>query len=89
LLVPADVATDADGAIYVTDTGNARLLKFEPSGAFDQRIDLPLATFDPENPLSLEEPIAVTGSTTLVYVLDRGLGMVIVFELPDDFEGDS
>jgi len=61
-----DVAADASGFVYVCDTGNQRVLRYDGSGQFVQRVDLPeVVGLGP-----LMNPIAVASNDTLVYIAD-------------------
>jgi hypothetical protein len=81
-LLPFDVAGDDSGSIYVADTGKRRVLRFDRDGAFIQRVDL---AGDGATGLAVD-PIALTANTALVYVLDAGLGEILVFELRSTLE---
>lgn len=73
---PRDVAIDAQGRIFITDTGNKRVV------VFDQQLGF-LAEFGgPEEELgSLDEPVGISiGPDGLVYVADTWNGRVQVFE---------
>ncbi len=85
---PLDVAVDDSGFVYVADTGKARVLKFDRDGDLDLRVDIPAD--DPGGPTATVDPIAVTASKTLALVLDRALGMILVYELRTslDLEGE-
>ncbi|MFN0150361.1 MAG: hypothetical protein ACKVU1_06575 [bacterium] len=82
---PLDVAADDSGSIYIADTGNGRVLRFDRDGAFDQRVDL-AAGGNGGGAGEAVEPVALTANTQLVYVLDRGLGEILVFELRSTLE---
>lgn len=77
-LAPLDVSTDDSGAVYVADTGKGRVLKYDADGTFERRVDI----FDPDatGPSETEEPVAVAASTGLVFVIDRRLEMILVYE---------
>lgn len=85
---PLDVAADDSGSIYVADTGNGRVLRFDRDGAFDQRVDL-AAGGNGGGAGEAVEPVALTANTQLVYVLDRALGEILVFELRSSLEDDQ
>ncbi len=73
---PADVAADLAGFIYVADTGNQRVLRFDPSGEFVQRVDV-----EPDaDGQALQDPVAVAADDSLVYVGDRAAGKVIRYQ---------
>ncbi len=73
-----DVAGDPDGNFYVVDLANATVLKYDDEYQFDQRVELN-ATAGMDG--YLLEPVAVTASARLVYVLDRADGKIVAFEL--------
>jgi hypothetical protein len=76
---PFDVDVDDSGFVYIADTGKGRVLKLEADGTLDRRVDV----FDPDadGPTETAEPIAVSANTELAFVLDRQLGMVLVYQL--------
>lgn len=73
---PADVAADLDGFVYVADTGNQRVLRYDPSGGFIQRVDVEPDAYG----LPLLDPVAVAADDSLVYVADRAAGKVIRYQ---------
>jgi hypothetical protein len=73
---PLDVATDLTSFIYLTDTGNARVLRYDPYGQFVQRVDVEKDSDG--RPLVL--PIAVAADDSLVYVGDRDGNRVIRYQ---------
>lgn len=73
---PVDVATDLASFIYLTDTGNARVLRYDPYGQFVQRVDVEKDSDG--RPLVL--PIAVAADDSLVYVGDRDGNRVIRYQ---------
>jgi hypothetical protein len=70
---PRDVAVDSAGYVYVVDTGNLRVLRYDPNGEFVQRVD--------RNPddvgALLTRPVAAAADNRQVYVADRGAGQVL------------
>lgn len=63
---PADVTGDLAGYVYLTDTGNRRVLRYDPAGDFVQRVDV-----EPDaDGLRLIDPVAVAADDSLVYVSD-------------------
>ena len=73
---PQDIAVDASGYAYVCDSGNRRVLRFEPGGAYKQRVDIePDASL-----LPLLAPVAVAANDSVVYVADRGRNEVIRYQ---------
>ena len=71
---PRGIAADADGHIYVVDSGNARVQKFTPEGEW-------LATFGGGGAMPLSQPqgVAVTADGK-VYVVDQNNDRVVVYE---------
>jgi DNA-binding beta-propeller fold protein YncE len=78
-LAPLDVAVDDSGSIYVADTGNARVLKFDADGTLVLRVDADSSNAG--GATQTEEPIAVTVNSELALVLDRRLGLILTYEL--------
>jgi hypothetical protein len=62
-----DVAVDAPGFIYLTDVGNRRVLRFDDTGAYVQRVDLELGNVSP----SQHHPYVVAADDSLAYVGSR------------------
>jgi hypothetical protein len=83
-LRPLDVAVDDSGFVYVTDTGKGRVVKYDRDGVLDMRIDIPDSSTT--EPTETVEPIAVTASRTLALVLDKTLGMILIYELRSGLE---
>lgn len=67
---PEDVAGDVAGYFYVADRGNRRVLRFDPNGAFVQRVDIKPDT------LQLVDPVAVAADDSIVYIGDAGRGRI-------------
>ncbi len=63
---PTDVSVDANGYVYVADSGNKRVLRYDPNGDFVQKVNIEKdAAGD-----TLETPVAVTADNDQVYVVD-------------------
>ncbi|HEX9616054.1 MAG TPA: flippase activity-associated protein Agl23 [Anaerolineales bacterium] len=70
---PRGIAVSPDGRVYLTDTGNKRVLVFEPDGKF-------LFEFGREGEGRLDEPVGVAvGPDLNVYVADTWNSRVAVF----------
>ena len=70
LAQPLDVAVDSAGYVYVADTGNQRVLRYDPDGSVR-------GARGPEpgrRPPPLVRPVAITADNRQVYVADRGAG---------------
>lgn len=68
--VPVDMIADPAGFMYVVDRGNRRVLRYEPGGAFVQKVNVELDLHLD----SLHVPVAVAGNDSLAYVADRQTG---------------
>lgn len=73
---PEDVTADFNGFIYVADTGNGRVLRYDPFGAYVQKVNVELDS----DQAPLVNPVAVAADDSLVYVADRAAGKVIRYE---------
>lgn len=73
---PTDIAADLSGFIYVCDTGNDRVLRFDPYGEYVQKINVELDS----DGMPLVEPIAVAADDSLVYVADRFTNKVVRYQ---------
>ncbi len=73
---PLDVTADLQGFIYGADTGNQRVLRFDASGTYVQRVDVERDAYSQ----TLQAPVAVAADDSLVFVGDRGLGEVIRYQ---------
>lgn len=75
LLTPRSVAADAAGNVYVADTGNARIVKFDPQGR-------EVAHFGRKGTGSgeFQQPWSVAVSAAnQILVLDQGTGWILAF----------
>lgn len=63
---PVDVTADRAGFVYVADTGNQRVLRYDPYGEFIQRVDVEPDSYGQR----LLGPVAVAADDSLVYVSD-------------------
>jgi len=73
---PEDVAVDLRGYIYLADTGNQRVLRFDPYGEFVQKVNVE----SDANHLPLADPVAVAADDSLVYVADRAASRVVKYQ---------
>jgi hypothetical protein len=76
LIGPTDVAADLQGFIYLTDTGNQRVLRFDALGEYVQTVNV-------ENDAlgrPLLSPITVAANDSLVFVGDAGLAEVVRYQ---------
>jgi len=73
---PTDCVADASGFIYIVDTGNHRVLRYDGTGAYIQRVDIEL-DLDAD---SLHVPIAASCDDSLVYVADYATGKVASYK---------
>ncbi len=76
LVEPLDVTADPQGFIYLTDTGNQRVLRFDGTGGFVQSVNVELDAFG----RSLLSPVTVAADDSLVFVGDAGLAEVIRYK---------
>jgi DNA-binding beta-propeller fold protein YncE len=76
LSAPEDVGGDLQGFVYVADTGNRRVLRYDSGGIFIQRVDV-----EPNaSGLPLQLPVAVAADDSLVYVADRAAAEVVRYK---------
>ena len=73
---PVDVSAALDGYVYLTDTGNGRVLRYDPFGQFVQRVDVEVDSDG--QPLVM--PFTLAADDTLVYVGDRATNKVIRYQ---------
>jgi len=76
LLVPPDFVADALGFMYAIDRGEGRVLRFDPLGSFERRVDIEL-DLDAD---SLHVPVAVSADDSLAYVADRATGKITSYK---------
>ena len=73
---PKAITTDAAGFVYVLDTGNRRVLRFNPSGGYVQRVDI-----EPDDlGAPLLGPTGVAASDSIVYVADHDRGEIVRYK---------
>ncbi len=78
-LVPGGVATDPSGFLYVTDSGNGRILKYDPDFRFQRRVDQ-------NDPGVAAIPSVIATTNELVYVYDELEKKVVVFKFFENEE---
>lgn len=74
---PTDVVLDSDGNIFVTDSGNNRVQKFNSSGTYVSKFG---STGTGDNQLSTPSGIVVDANDD-IYVVDNGNNRVVKYEL--------
>jgi hypothetical protein len=73
---PLDVSGDNLGSIYVVDTGNHHVNRYDALGTFVQRVDVAL---DADRD-SLHQPVTIATDDSLAYVGDAATGKVIRYK---------
>jgi hypothetical protein len=73
---PTDCVADASGFIYIVDTGNHRVLRYDGGGIYIQRVDIEL-DLDAD---SLHVPVAASCDDSLVYVADYATGKIASYK---------
>jgi hypothetical protein len=76
LLGPSDVSADLQGFLYIADTGNQRVLRFNDAGEFVQIVNVESDAF--ARPLL--QPVTVAADDSLVFVGDAALSEVIRYK---------
>jgi DNA-binding beta-propeller fold protein YncE len=76
ILIPPDFVADDAGFMYAVDLGSRRILRFDATGAYVQKVNIEL-DLDQD---SLHVPIAVSADDTLAYVADRATGKVTAYK---------
>jgi sugar lactone lactonase YvrE len=74
---PVDVALDSDGAIFVVDSGNSRVQKFDSAGVFVSKFG---TSGNGDNQMNSPLSIAVDANDD-IYVSDTGNNRVVKYEL--------
>jgi hypothetical protein len=67
---PLDVAVDLKGFVYVADTGNQRVLRYDPYGSYVQRVNVEHDALGD----TLRNPVTVACDDSLVFIGDLGHG---------------
>ncbi len=75
-LGPLDVTADLQGFVYLTDSGNQRVLRYDESGNFVQVVSVEKDAYQHQ----LLNPITVAADDSLVFVGDSRLGEVIRYK---------
>ncbi len=73
---PIDVTADLLDFVYVADTGNRRVLRYEGTGLYVQDVNIEPDAFGSE----LMDPVAVAANDSLVFVGDAGLGRLVRYK---------
>jgi hypothetical protein len=76
LVLPPDMGADDSGFMFVVDRGNRRVLRYDESGTFVQKVNVEL-DLDRD---SLHVPVAVTVDDTLAYVADHMTGKITSYK---------
>ena len=84
--IPTDLAIDKDnGDIYVVDSDNNRVLRFQDDGDFDN-FEFGSSDVDDDDYLGSPSAIAVHKKTDFVYVADSSLDSISVFDDNGNFK---
>lgn len=78
-LLPGGIAGDPSGNIYIADSGNGRILKYNNALMFDTRVDQ-------NDTVAVDVPTAIGVTDSLVYVYDETESKVVLFEFPKNEE---
>lgn len=76
---PEDVTVDAQGFLYIVDTGNRRVLRYGPDASYVQKVNVEL---DADRD-SLHIPVAVAADDSLAYVGDSQTNKIIRYKRRD------
>jgi len=82
LIGPASAACDSHGYVYVVDYGNARISKFNNSGAFILSFGMKADNFD-----GLESPSGIVINDNVLFIADTVKKAVFRFDLSGNFLG--
>ena len=85
---PADVVSDVNRYIYVADTDNHRVLRFDPSGAFADTV-LSLTFPDDDGVGEILSPFAIEADEDEVWIADRAGGRVVILKYVGQVSGGS
>ena len=75
---PESVTADLAGFFYLVDRDNRRVLRYDLSGEFIQRVDVELNADLPPQPLL--DPVSIAVDDSLAYVADRGRSQIIRYQ---------
>jgi hypothetical protein len=70
---PESVTADLAGFFYMVDRDNRRVLRYDLSGNYIQRVDVELNS----DALPLLDPVSIAVDDSLAYVADRGRGEIV------------
>jgi len=73
---PEDITVDAQGFLYIVDTGNRRVVRYSPQGDYIQKINVEL---DADRD-SLHNPVTVAADDSIAYIGDSQTGKVIRYK---------
>lgn len=73
---PLDLTVDLEGFAYIVDTGNRRVVRYDPDGLYVQDVNVEADAFGQ----MLSNPVAVAADDSLVFVGDPALGEVIRYK---------
>ena len=73
---PIGMALDGFGNIYVADRANRRVLRYNVSGEYTQRLDVEANA----DGLTLLDPVSVAVDDSLAYIADRGRAQIIRYK---------
>ncbi|MDH3780445.1 MAG: NHL repeat-containing protein, partial [Nitrosopumilus sp.] len=84
--IPTDLAIDKDsGDIYVVDSDNNRVQRFQPDGDFDN-LEFGSSSSGDDEYLGTPSAIAVHRSSNFIYVADSSTDSISVFDDDGDFQ---
>ena len=74
------LTTDAEGYVYVSDSGNDRIQKFTPDGQFVEKYGMPSWQTTTDQDLAFYAPAGLAiDNTGYIYLADNGLSRIVKF----------